>query len=184
MSRSTLAPFLIVAFLFALLAYQNTDAVHSHFQSAIQSPVDPTATNTPVPPQPTNTPVPPQPTNTPIPAPTLTPPPPTSTTAPTQAEPVPVASTPTALPQPDEASLPTPAVLDTQPGTELIPIVPGEGPIVDSVPEEESGFYIINEVALIDTLLQWFAWFWLCFGVAIILMIPLVFVYLQIRGKN
>ena len=164
----------------------------------------PAPTDTPVPP--TNTPVPAS-TNTPIP-PTNTPVPPTNTPLPAPVQPAntavesgPVAPAGTGngnsavenstgtetenVPQPipiGPATPVNPPIAQEQP-TPLTPIEPtialdGPGAIV-----EEQGV-VLNEVALIDTIVQWFASLWLCIGVGIILLVPLIFLFLQLRGAR
>lgn len=172
----SLLPFIVVVLVFAYLIKHNTLSVYSLSPVTFQSPIVEPAT--PTPPLPTDTPV-VVPTETPTLAPpTATLPPPTNTSLPTLPPPQPVAATAT------PPILPTPTLA---PVTFDVPGVDNQ-PAADVTPDpgfvaSRTGF-IINEVALIDTLLQWFAWFWMCFGVAVILIIPLFFVYLQIRGRK
>lgn len=43
---------------------------------------------------------------------------------------------------------------------------------------------VLNEVALIDTLVSWFAWLWLCFGVCALASLFIIFPFLQMRGAQ
>ena len=193
-------PAIIAALLIGLVVESQTEAVYSFFQSPPQSPVLPT--DTPPPPPPTNTP-PPPPTNTPPPPPTNTPPPeatntsePAPTDTPAGAEPTnTVAELPTNTPlppQPEATPTPTatpqPTIDNAAAGTAptLTPPPPTVPPVEVLVGEEqaEASGVVVNEVELIDTVVEWFAYLWLCVGVAIILVVPFIFLFLQVRGKQ
>ena len=45
-----------------------------------------------------------------------------------------------------------------------------------------AGEVVINEVKLVDTLVEWFAWGWMCVGVVAVLAVLITFPLLQIRG--
>lgn len=106
-------------------------------------------------------------------------------------------SLPTDTPAPAEpanAAAPTPLPVPTNtprpeaPPPELPPPpAPVEGAQTTEtqppLPPEDSGV-VINEVKLIDTIVQWFAWLWLCAGVGIILLVPIIFLFLQLRGSR
>jgi cytoskeletal protein RodZ len=186
--RSGWWPVIIASLLIALVVESQTEAVFSFFQSPPQSPV--LATNTPLPP-PTNTPPPaptntpqPQATNTPQPAPTdasaveptnTAPPVPTDTPMPPQPEATP---TPTATAQPTVDS----AAVEVAPTITLPP--PVAPPVAGAEEQGASSGVVVNEVELIDTVVEWFAYLWLCVGVAIILVVPFLFLFLQVRGKH
>jgi len=55
----------------------------------------------------------------------------------------------------------------------VLPPLPGEEPVS-----------IINPVELVDTVVQLFAWGWLCVGIGIILLVPIIFIFLQLRGSH
>jgi hypothetical protein len=48
--------------------------------------------------------------------------------------------------------------------------------------EEDSPNFILDQVELVDSIVVTGAYFWLCCGVALFLLIPLIFLLLQIRG--
>lgn len=61
----------------------------------------------------------------------------------------------------------------------------GQNPELQPPPETDpDAGVVINEVKLIDTIFQWFAWGWMCLGVGFILLILLIFPFLQIRGSH
>jgi len=62
------------------------------------------------------------------------------------------------------------------------PAAPEGAPQVSS-PEATSAM-VVNEVKLIDTIVQWIAWLWLCVGVGVILLVPIFFLFLQLRGSR
>lgn len=43
---------------------------------------------------------------------------------------------------------------------------------------------VLNEAELIDTLIKWFAWVWLCFGVCALASLFIIFPLLLIRGSQ
>lgn len=56
-------------------------------------------------------------------------------------------------------------------------------PSLDEEPAEEgSPNFILDQVELVDSIVVTGAYFWLCCGVALFLLIPLIFILLQIRG--
>ena len=166
--------FVIMALVIAFLMSNQTPPAHSFFQS----PVAPTETPTPPPPTPTP------------------PPPPTETPSPTDdagQEPPPPPDT--AAPQ-DAAVPPDTSAPDSRQGTgnsgEVIPTPPSFAPLQqDTRPtaapsslSEETPQSVVNWAAFVDIIVQWVAWLWLCIGVGLILLIPLFFLFLQIRGKR
>jgi len=153
------------------------------FQSSpVATPVPPEPT--PIPPPPTPTPVPPQqPTATPV---QPTPVPPTPAPAPTTAVP-PAQPTPTQMQptQPVPGSLitpmmsPTPLILPALTPTPLL-LPP------TSTPQPGSGGNqpIVNWVKFWDTIAVTLAYPWLCCGVALLLMVPVVLLFLEIKGRR
>jgi hypothetical protein len=149
------------------------------FQSAsTPTPVPPT----PVPPPPTPTPVPPSPpTETPV-QPTPVPP----TQAPPPATAVPSEPTPTAIqpppPTPVPTMFPTPVMLPA-PTPTLLPPPP---PLPPPTPPPVSGSNqpIVNWVKFWDTIAVTFAYPWLCCGVALLLLVPVVLLFLEIKGRR
>ncbi|MFQ5614520.1 MAG: hypothetical protein ACE5H9_20560 [Anaerolineae bacterium] len=194
----TLGSFFIVALGLSLLMPDNGLAVAPIFQSPGTSP--PTAT--PPPPPPTNTPppptaTPPPPTDTPPP-----PPPPTDTPLPPATEP-PQQASPTPLPT--DTPLPTvgrptdtpspPATLDLAPtatatALAIEPQPPVQEPLVIASselleePAADPQALVINEIELVDTIAILFSYGWLCCGAGILLLIPLGFLFMQIRGNR
>jgi hypothetical protein len=93
----------------------------------------------------------------------------TEQTAPTidneaPAEPVPPTSVPEAPPDLQE-----PRVREVQP---------------DIANPDDSSNLILDQAEFIDSVVVSFAYIWLCCGVALILVIPLIFLFLQIRGRS
>jgi hypothetical protein len=201
----TWLPWLGVALLIAALLSPGTvTASRLVFQSAPESP--PAATPTPIPPSPT--PPPPPPTPTPPPAepatetPTPVPPAPTPTeSAPVEtvpAEGVPTQAAPTEAPPPAEGvptqETPAPTVEPTQPPPPVpeatIPAQVTQAPIVPSTPPASqppgtsSGEPVINWVKFWDTMAVLVAYPWLCCGVGLLLLVPLILLFLEIRGRR
>lgn len=179
---------------------QSGQPVYSLFESSI-SPVE-APTNTP-PPPPTNTPEPLPPTNTPEPIPTDTPVPiPTDTPVPEQVvqpaptdTPIPAEPTATEPPLVEEVVLtPTPLVStveSTEPLTATIPQPlqpqPVTPPTVNSPAQPvatETGELVVNQVALVDTIVKVLAYVWICIGAVAILLALIFFPLLQIRGAH
>jgi hypothetical protein len=50
--------------------------------------------------------------------------------------------------------------------------------------DSDGSSLILDEAEMIDTLVVSFAYVWLCCGIVIILLIPLIFLFLQIRGRS
>ncbi len=160
--------------------------VYSLFQSSVQTSA--VATPTPVPP-PTNTPVPAAPaaaTDTPVPPiapttpdkqPTQPPAAPTNTpviqggAVPTQAE-----STPTIAPSQTE-----PAVLHP-----IEPTAPAASPaaVTPQALPTAAGGMVVNQVKLVDTMVKWLAYGWLCLGGLALILVAGFFAYLHNRGKK
>lgn len=185
--RATWLLWLAVALLVAAaLAPGGVSASRLVFQSS-QSPPPATPTlppPTPVPP----TPVPP----TPVP-PTPVPPTPTPVVAPTQA---PAQPPPTQMPgvepspppvQPAQVVTPTLAQPTQAP---VVPVQPTQPPpFLPAAVEEpsapaESTRTVINLVKFWDTLAVTAAYPWLCCGVVLMLMVPVVLLFLEIKGRR
>ena len=49
---------------------------------------------------------------------------------------------------------------------------------------DASSNLILDQAEFIDSVVVSFAYVWLCCGVALILVIPLIFLFLQIRGRS
>jgi hypothetical protein len=173
---TTWLPWLGVALVIAAVLSPGTvTASLLAFQSSPPpTPVPPTPT--PVPPPPTSTPVPPSPpTSTPV-QPTPVPPtqaPPQPT--PTQVQPIqPVPSpslTPTMPPTPVMLPVPTPTLLPPLPPPTLQPVSGSNQPIV-------------NWVKFWDTIAVTLAYPWLCCGVALLLLVPVILLLLEIKGRR
>ncbi len=186
-------PWLGVALLVAAaLSAGTVSASRLAFQSAVPTPIPPTPTPVPPPPPPTPTPVPPPPPPTPVPpapleSPTAEAPPPspTSTEAapteitieslPTEAalpeQPVPVEGQPT-----QEASAP---LVEATEATDISPPLEAEQP-----PGVEANQPVINWVKFWDTVAVTLAYPWLCCGVALMLLVPVVLLFLEIKGRR
>jgi len=146
---------------------------------------------TPVPPEPT--PTPPPPTSTPVPPPqptaTLiqpTPVPPTPAPAPTTAVP-PAQPAPTQI-QPTQPIPEAPITPAMSPTTLIFPaLTPTPRPFPPtSTPQPASGVNqpIVNWVKFWDTIVVTIAYPWLCCGVALLLMVPVVLLFLEIKGRR
>jgi hypothetical protein len=187
-----------VAVVFTVMVAQQNGTVYSFFQSPAISPVEQPPTNTPEPPTPpppaTDTPAPAQAADTPTPPPADTPTPePTPTETPISAvvegedAPGGELSTDTETPLeeqqaqalPEGAERPVAPVVAPVPATPLVQLPPSE---VAPAPGDPG--VVVNEAKLIDTFAQWFAYVWLCVGMAVILAVPLFFLFLQLRGTR
>jgi hypothetical protein len=196
---ATWLPWLGVAILIAVaLAPGTVTASRLAFQSSEEpTPIPPTPTAIP----PTPTPIPLPPTPTPIPP--ALPPTPTSEVpapaqAPTQAPPTQVVPTQAPAPSGEQPTqpAPSPAVEPTQPP----PVPPTQRPSppaqatrtpnTRSVPEEDlpakvgADQPVINWVKFWDTLAVTFAYPWLCCGLGLLLLVPLVLLFLEIKGRR
>ena len=179
-------PWLGVALLVAaFLAPGSVTASRLVFQSPPEpSPIPPTPTPIPPAPQPTPTPIPPapQPTPTPIPPapqPTPTPVPPGPQPTPT---PIPAVQSPTPTPIPavqPPTPTPIPAVLSPTPVAPAVAPTtsPTTTPIVANQP-------VVNWVKFWDTMAVTFSYPWLCCGVILILLVPVVLLFLEIKGRR
>lgn len=185
---------LAAAILVSALVTNGSVEAEMLFQSPA-SPVD-GAAEPPPPPQP---PQPPPPTPEPIPA--EPPPPEPVQTAPTLPPPEPIEQPPAqpVAPQPQQAQPGAP-----QPVSPLATAAPGVAqpaePLPPPLPEptrasRQSSFsepaaksdgqsLILDQAELIDTVVVSTAYIWLCCGIIIILLIPLIFLFLQIRGRS
>jgi len=56
--------------------------------------------------------------------------------------------------------------------------------LADPAAEPDSQNLVLDEAELIDTVVVSTAYIWLCCGIIIILLIPLIFLFLQIRGRS
>jgi hypothetical protein len=54
----------------------------------------------------------------------------------------------------------------------------------DEAEDPDSSNFILDQVELIDTIVVSTAYVWLCCGIVLFLLIPLVFLFLQIRGRT
>jgi hypothetical protein len=175
-------PWLGIALLVAAALSPGTvTASRLMFQSPAQpTPIPPTPT--PVPPPPTSTPVPPPPTPPPAEvAPTQAPPEPPPTEAVPGQEPAPVEEQPTqeVLSPSAEPTVPPPALPEPTP-----PIQDTEVPAKPLPPEAEIDQPIVNWVKFWDTLAVTFAYPWLCCGIALLLLVPVVLLFLEIKGRR
>jgi len=164
MNRLSLIFYALLALAISVMLTGQAKPVYSFFQSpaaqSAQSDESPVATPTEVPETP------PEPTATPLPT-EEAPPEPTATPLPTQ--------------PPATLELPTTQPLTpTIPG-EVQPTMPPPTPLPSSAP---AAVNVVNEVKFIDTVVQWFAWLWLCLGVSVILVVLPIFPFLQIRGSH
>ncbi len=187
-------PWLGVALLVAAVLSPGTvTASYLSFQSppaATPTPLPPTPT--PPPPAPTATeaptPVPPEPTPTEVP-PTVAPTEPLSTeevvptepippegeTPPSTEEAVPPTALPTVPPVQGEATL-SPQATEPPPGSPT--------PETEQPPDAEAGRSVINWVKFWDTVAVALAYPWLCCGVGLLLLVPLILLYLEIKGRR
>ncbi len=142
---------------------------------------------TPLPPTPTPPPPPPPPpTSTPAP-----PPPPTSTPIPPTPAPTTVVPTPTPIPgQPTQPApsptvplTATPTVLAFPTQTPTLP-PPPPTPTLVQISGGSANEPIINWVKFWDTVAVTLAYPWLCCGVALLLLVPVVLLYLEIKGRR
>lgn len=170
----TLLPFMILALLGALLLFQQEGAVSA--SQLFQSPVSPAQEPAP-PPKPTPEKVlpptvPPRPaTETPVPVPT-TPQevqPPAPVEPPERVQPAP--SEPEQLPAPTEPNAP-PEIVQPQNPVQPPPVNPGQSEIV------------VDSGLLIDSVLVYLSYAWLCCGVIIFIMIPILFLVLYVWGSQ
>lgn len=172
---------LFVAALGITLALTGTNATANSLFQSPQSPVEGQA----VPPAESSEPAPP-------PAPVDAAPPPQpapAETTPDQA--APPAATPVEAPPP-AGSEPQPAPADAGQ-----PALNGDAPLPPPLPEPErrssldtpppagdDAQMVVDEAEFIDTVVVSFAYVWLCCGIVLILVIPLVFLFLHIRGRS
>lgn len=201
----TWLPWLGVALLIAALLSPGTvTATRLVFQSVPESP--PAATPTPIPASPTPPPPPPTPTLPPAElateTPTPVPPAPTpSESVPVEtvsAEGVPTQAVPTEASPPAEGvptqEAPPPTVEPTQPPPPVpeatIPVQVTQAPEVPSTPpasqppDTSGGQPVINWVKFWDTMAVLIAYPWLCCGVGLLLLVPLLLLFLEIRGRR
>lgn len=175
-----------VALLIALVLSPGTvTASRLAFQSSPPAtPEPPAPTAPPEPEPPTPTPVPP----TPVPPAQVqpTPVPPTSAPAPTVV--APTQELPPAQIQPTQpAPAPTP-ILPPSPTPPTFPaqtptwLPPPPAPTVQS--SSQTNPPIVNWVKFWDTLAITFAYPWLCCGVALILLVPVILLFLEIKGRR
>jgi hypothetical protein len=154
------------------------------FQSPPEAtPIPPTAT----PPPPTATAVPPPPTSTPAPPPAVsTPVEVVPTEAPTEA--LPPEAAPPHEPPPTEETPAEPSMEPTEPPTAVpeptTPVEADEAPDTPLPPEVGTNQPIINWVKFWDTMAVTFAYPWLCCGVTLLLMVPVVLLFLEIKGRR
>jgi hypothetical protein len=84
-------------------------------------------------------------------------------------------------PAPDQqAGAPVPAA--PEPSSQRVD--PEERRIEDEFEETGEANFILDRAEFIDTVVVSTAYVWLCCGIVIFLMIPLVFLFLQIRGRT
>jgi hypothetical protein len=182
-------PWLVVALLIAaVLSPGMAGASRLAFQSPESPPPQEVPTDTPAPPPAQ---VPPTATQPPAPAPTQ-PPAPAATQPPapaaTHAAPTPVPhpqQTPPAQATPTGAApaqaTPSPAVKATPAPAPSPTARPTRTPT--PAPEAE-GEATINWVKFWDTLVVWLAYPWMCCGVGLLLLVPVVLLYLEISGRR
>ena len=147
----------------SLLAFQSSPAA---------TPLPPTATPPPPPPPPTATPIQPTPGAPTSAPPTIVPTPtpiPGQPTQPAPAPTVPLTATPTLLAFPTQ----TPTLPPPPPTPTLVQISGGS-----------SSEPIINWVKFWDTVAVTLAYPWLCCGVALLLLVPVILLYLEIKGRR
>jgi hypothetical protein len=180
--------FFFIALVLAVMIARQSQTAYSFFQSpggVGVSPVTEPPTNTPVPP-PTDTPVSVQPTDAPTSVPVDTPTPVLeATVTPVEAAPV-IEPTPTPeAAEPEAQALPNSAERPVAPIVQPVQAVPlVQLPAAEVSPAPGDPGVVLNEVKLIDTVTQWFAYIWLCMGVAVILTVPIFFLFMQMRGKQ
>jgi len=175
-------PWLAAALLIAAaLSPGMVAASHLAFQSPAPEPTPteiPVSTQAPVPPTQAPAPPtqPPAPKATQPPAPTQaaspTPVPPPQQTPPAQATPT---QTPPAQATPSATARPSPTVKPTPSPTAVRTETPTPAP---------EGEPTINWVKFWDTVLVWLAYPWMCCGVGLLLLVPVVLLYLEISGRR
>lgn len=127
---------------------------------------------------------------------------PTPIPPPQPAEPVAPAQDQTAPvePAPATGSEPQPAPVDAgqpAPADSGQPVLEGETPLPPPLPEPErpsrrdptppggdDAQMVVDQAEFIDTVVVSFAYVWLCCGIVLILVIPLIFLFLHIRGRS
>lgn len=177
----------------AMWAFSATETpVYSLFQSSVQTSA--VATPTP-PPPPTNTPVPPPAaTDTPVTAPaaTDTPQPPAAPTSAPEQPPQPQA-VPTDTPAIQSGAVPeqptaTPTIVPSQTEPAVLqPIAPTEptpAPETTVAPAVPDTGRVVNQVKLVDTIVEWLAYGWMCLGAMALILVAGFFAYLHNRGKK
>lgn len=151
----------------SILAFQSSPAA---------TPLPPTATPPP-PPPPTATPIPPTPGAPTLGAPTPAPP----TLVPT---PTPIPGQPTQpAPAPTVPLTATPTLLAFPTQTPTLP-PPPPTPTLVQISEGSANEPIINWVKFWDTIAVTLAYPWLCCGVALLLLVPVILLYLEIKGRR
>ena len=168
-------PWLGVALLVAaVLAPGTVDASRLVFQSPPEStPIPPTPTPIPPEPQPTATPIPPAEPPTPTPIPPAQPPTPT---------PIPPAQPPTPTPiPPAQPPTPTPIPAVSSPTPVAPTVTPTASPTATPGGTNQP---IVNWVKFWDTIAVTFSYPWLCCGVILILLVPVVLLFLEIKGRR
>jgi hypothetical protein len=185
---------MLAVVLAAALSPGQINASRLVFQSSPPSlpPPQPPPPTQPPPPPPTATPVPP--TDTPVPvAPTQLPtsaPEPAPTEAlptPTQpAQPPPVTEQAPAqpVPTPEPVQVPTTASEAAPPAPTSTPPDIRPRPPVRQSPADAPGQPVINWVKFWDTMAVVVAYPWLCCGVSLLLLVPLVLLFLEIKGRR
>ncbi|MCB0209437.1 MAG: hypothetical protein KDJ52_08910 [Anaerolineae bacterium] len=84
-----------------------------------------------------------------------------------------------------EVNEPNPLDADTVSPTESAPPAEELRPVrLERDEEEGSRNFILDQAELIDTVVVSTAYVWLCCGIGLFLLIPLVFLFLQIRGRH
>ncbi len=173
---------------------------YSTAETLFQSPVSP------LPSQPVEVVPQPQPAPSPTPAPVeIAPPPPEvplesqPIEEPVPIEPVPIEPVPIE-PVPIEPVPVEPPLVDPS-FEELSPQAPTEEPLAepadssselrpvrldrsDTAADDDEPELVLNEAQMVDTFIIYGAWVWLCCGVMVFLLIPLAFLFLQIRGRS
>ncbi len=197
-------PWLGVALLLAaVLSPGAVVASRLAFQSPESPPPEPTATETPLPTEapPTATQVPPTatqparaPTTTQVPAqptqPAPTPVPKATNTAPAQGTAPAQATAPAQKTPPAQATAPaqaTPAATGSPSPTAKATQTPAPSPTARRVPTPTpapEGEASINWVKFWDTLVVWLAYPWICCGVGLLLLVPVILLYLEISGRR
>jgi hypothetical protein len=86
---------------------------------------------------------------------------------------------PTVAPGSQTSPPPAPTPL---PAPQQQPVRPN--PRTNDLDSADDSSLILDEAELVDTLVVSFAYVWLCCGIVLILLIPLVFLFMQIRGRS